>query len=784
MITKAAWIPPSLRTLLSIPRRVAILAGSGISIASGLPSGMEFNAQLISALSRNLSSRRDLAHCLITKDQTTGVRFEQIIECLSVCTPDWTDVFDIFDGLVFPNELHRWAATALAKGSAVFTTNFDSLIEAAFGSLRAQGARPLRAVFEEGVSGSAETSFDDCLRSPYTPCLYKLHGSIRRLVATNSNELTLKATDRSSIRAILTRIGDRTARFGLPPASSAVFTNQLRNRLLLVLGYSGLDDFDVLPTLSAHAGDLKGVIWIAHRNQPAALSRSNLSIPKALRLALKRASVPMFVIKGCTHEIVQLPKMDLPNQLRTTSKPIKDIFPWLCQIDRPERELLIGMIFEAANDPRHALISYQNAVQLSLRGRSYGLLSIARRRVANVLASQSEYRKAFAAIKVSIKADRSRDQNALADDYSLASDIYWRRGRYDVALKFATDAYRIHRRLPSAEGAANDLTRMANVHWMKGALNDAARLERAAIRTNRRLNRKLEVARGLITLGSILRSKARYDEALTALQEAKDLHSTLRDEIGLASTLNNLGSVYLDMGDLTTARRYYVQARDLNEKLGVSDHMATNIGNIGIVCRKRGQYSKALAYYQHALRINTEIGAVVGQIRDMGNIGVAYIELNRLDRAEEWLKRSLRLSRRLGRAENEAVQLQNLGIVARMRGRYQKATSLFNQALAINRSLGRPLGISDMLQERGRVYMAEGWYSNARLMFMRAYHIAEARRIREGVAVIARDLARVFEAEGNKKQAGRFGYISLRAFKRLQRAKDVQQLHRFLKALA
>ncbi len=744
---------------------------------------MAFNAQLISALGRNLRSRRALAECLITKDQATGVRFEQVIEYLSLCTPAWTAAFDVFDGSAFPTELHRWTATAIAKGSAVFTTNFDSLIEAAFGSAPKARARPLRAVYEEGASGSPESSFDDYLRSPYTPCLFKLHGSIRRLVVANSSESTLEATDRSSIGAVLTRIGDRTARFGLPPASSAVFRTHLRNRLLLVLGYSGLDDFDVLPSLKAHADDLKGVIWIAHRNQPAARSRSNLSIPKALRLALKRASVPTVVIKGRTHEIVKLPKMDSPNRLRTTSKPLEDIFPWLCQIDAPERKLLIGMIFEAANNPRRALASYQDAIQLALRRKSHGLLSVARRKTANTLATQSEYRKALATIRTAIRADRSRDQSSLADDYSLASDIYWRQGRYDRALEAATYARSIHRRLRSVEGEANALARVANVLWMKGALNDAARLERAAVRMNRRLNRKLEVARGLITLGSILRSKARYDESLAALHEAKDLHLALRDEIGLASTLNNLGSIYLDRGDLTTARRYYVQARDLNEKCGALDHMATNIGNIGIVYRKRGQYSKALMHYKHAFEINTKVGAPIGQIRDMGNIGVAYIRLNRLDLAEQWLKRSLRLSRRCERPENEAVQLQNLGIVARMRGDYRKATSLFNQALAINRSLQRPLGVSDMLHELGQVHLARGQYSNARQTLMRAYRIADARGIREGVAVIAQDLAGAFAAEGNGKQATRFGRISLQAFKRLKRTKDVRQLSRFLKTL-
>ncbi len=782
MIRKVPRIPSSFWSLLSSPRRVAILVGSGISIASGLPSGMAFNAQLISAIGKNSNARRALTKRLITKDRTTGVRFEQIIEYLSVCTPTWTDVFDIFDGSAFPTELHRWAATAIARGSAVFTTNFDSLIEAAFGAARKPHARPLRAVFEEGVSGSPESSFDECLRNPYTPCLYKLHGSIRRLVAANSNECMLEATDRSSIRAVLTRIGDSSARFGLPPVTSAVFTKHLRDRLLLVLGYSGLDDFDVLPTLSAHADDLKGVIWIAHCNRSATISRSNLSIPKTFRLALERASIPMIVIKGRTAEIVELPKMDLSNHIRTTFKPIEDIFPWLCRIDAPERELLIGMIFEAANEPRRALTSYRNAVHLSLQCRSLGLLSVARRKTANILAAQSEYRKALTTIKAAIRADRSGDQNALADDYSQASDVYWRQGNYDTALKFATDAHRIHRRLRSTAGEANDLTRVANVYWMKGALTDAARKARAAIRLNRRLNRKLEVARGLITLGSILRSKASYDEALTALHEARGLYSALRDYFGLASTLNNLGSVYLDKGDLTIARRYYVQARILNEKLGVLDHVATNIGNIGIVYRKRGQYNKALAHYLHALKINTKIGAPAGQIRDMGNIGVAYIRLNRLDRAEHWLKKSLRLSRRHGRAENEAVQLQNLGIVARTRGRFQEATSLFNRALTINRSLQRPLGVSDVLHELGQVYLAQRRYSDARQTLMRAYLIADARGIREGVGVIAQDLAAAFAAEGNRNQARRFGRISLQAFLRLKRIKEVRQLNRFLKS--
>jgi tetratricopeptide (TPR) repeat protein len=787
MITKAVELPRPLRSLLSSPHRVALLLGSGVSIASGLPSGMAFNRDIVDSLAVESGVRQRLERCLITHDRDSGVRFEQVIEYISVCTPKWTNVFDIFDVPAYPNRLHYFAASILANGGSVFTTNFDSLIEVAFLTLdRAVGiknGRTLRSVYEEGFNAGSDTSFEKYLELPHSPALFKLHGSIRRIVTDASEAVTLKRTDCSSVRAILARIGDRTAQFGLPPASSEVFARHLKNRILLVVGYSGLDDFDVLPSLCSHAEDIRGLIWIAHQQSEPNLAKRQTRIPKNLQLALRRLSVPCVVINGRTHKILNTQHMPPTTNIQTDVRRIGEVFPWMRTIESPERHLFIGMIFEGANEHRRALRSYRNAVRAALARRTFSILSIARRKLAGALRSQSLFHEALAVIRAGIKTDRDNNKVALADDYSAASEIYWMQGRYADARRLAIEALHRHRRLKAFEGQANDLSRLANVHWMRGEIEDAVRLTRAALRINRRLNRKLETSRSLINLGSLFRTNAKYKDAIAVLMEARSLQSALHDEVDLASTLNNLGSVYLDMGDLMNARRYYMQARDLNRKLGVLDHLATNIGNIGIVHRKRGEYKQALSHYQHAYRINRSIRKKEGQIRDSGNIGAAYLLLNRLSAAARWLNRSLHLSRRLGKRENEAIQLQNLGIIARRKKHYAQAIKLFGEALSINLFLKRPLGVSDLLHELGQVYLQQGNYQRAQRLLSRAYRIAANRGIREGIAVIARDLATTFAKRGNAQKAKYYGRISLKEFERLRRIEDVNEVRRFLDGL-
>src|SRR5206468_1478311 len=120
-----------------------------------------------------------------------------------------------------PNAWHAFLAAALRTGCCVVTTNFDVLIENACDGI---GARP------HAVVG---TEVDDSLSAKSV--LFKIHGSIG---GENGCDPL------SSVALAVRQVG-----LGLSMRQTRLLRALIENRPLIVLGYSGRDDFDILPAL-------------------------------------------------------------------------------------------------------------------------------------------------------------------------------------------------------------------------------------------------------------------------------------------------------------------------------------------------------------------------------------------------------------------------------------------------------------------------------------------------------------------------------------------------------
>ena len=86
--------------------------------------------------------------------------------------------------------------------------------------------------------------------------LYKIHGSKKNLIKAKDTSTTLVAT----IQAFGSNKEGLNV-FQVEPFKREVFENISKNRSFIIMGYSGSDDFDVVPTLKA-LKNIKNVIWI------------------------------------------------------------------------------------------------------------------------------------------------------------------------------------------------------------------------------------------------------------------------------------------------------------------------------------------------------------------------------------------------------------------------------------------------------------------------------------------------------------------------------------------
>lgn len=242
-----------------------MLAGAGVSISSGLGSGQIFNRHLW----RELLPGDGFYHELdpirrwdLRPRRRPLVRFEQLVGILRDLVDPELSILGFMEVSWQPTALHRWLVEALHRGALLLTTNLESLIEIAYHQCTKH--------FPPQVADADEWA--SCLLAMPDHAVFKLHGTLRRcdeLTEATTGPTTPFATE--TVAATLDRVGTLVANpstfaggFVLPEFMMLALEEIVRDRDLLVVGYSGSDDFDVLPSLRQLKPHYRRVVWVDH----------------------------------------------------------------------------------------------------------------------------------------------------------------------------------------------------------------------------------------------------------------------------------------------------------------------------------------------------------------------------------------------------------------------------------------------------------------------------------------------------------------------------------------
>ncbi|TXT39861.1 MAG: hypothetical protein FD135_1828 [Comamonadaceae bacterium] len=175
---------------------------------------------------------------------------------------------DIFSVQSF-NSIHAFISRAINRGAVGITTNFDECVE------------------QSGLGEELVVAYDgrDLAGPDNRSALYKPHGTI------SLNRQHLVVTDEALSR---TNNG-----FALLPNWRATLLNAINGRTLVVIGYSGSDDFDITPILAS--SNPERVIWIQHDRSKVAHGNGD-GICERIREALVGKQV--VAIKGDFEDFV------------------------------------------------------------------------------------------------------------------------------------------------------------------------------------------------------------------------------------------------------------------------------------------------------------------------------------------------------------------------------------------------------------------------------------------------------------------------------------------------
>jgi tetratricopeptide (TPR) repeat protein len=248
-----------LASILSKGDRYAFLLGAGISIAppASLPSGAQFVSKLLSAISSDTEVLQTLTTFADSERADrelpgTFLRFETLMQTLAEFGDPQLDVLNPLRMQTAPNTNHYAYAQLLRDGHVICTTNFDTLIERACISLG------IGHVVVAAFSKAAQDHLPDANGSTRHPTLYKLHGSFARFDETEGKWHAADRTIIAALRSIFRGLDDLPEKFRY-----LTLTRLLQSHDLIVMGYSGYDDFDVSLALRLIESE-KRILWINH----------------------------------------------------------------------------------------------------------------------------------------------------------------------------------------------------------------------------------------------------------------------------------------------------------------------------------------------------------------------------------------------------------------------------------------------------------------------------------------------------------------------------------------
>lgn len=226
----------SKKLMVENPDNILFLCGAGISLdaPASIPTVNKFICDILkeSGISNETIDR------IYNQFGEMNYRFESLVEQIRKSCDSDLLLTKLFNSSTF-NKIHHFLASMLRVGSSIITTNFDNCIENAY--LFENHKFSKRFVYNGTDLSNGE--------KPLSNVLIKIHGShpIEKEV-TGELVVTIKALAKTE-RA-----------FKAFPNWRKYLLNLISNKIVVVMGYSCSDDFDIVPLLEESKP--QKVVWL------------------------------------------------------------------------------------------------------------------------------------------------------------------------------------------------------------------------------------------------------------------------------------------------------------------------------------------------------------------------------------------------------------------------------------------------------------------------------------------------------------------------------------------
>lgn len=647
------------------------LVGAGISM--DYPSNLPHAGEIIKVFIERFAPEEEMEYLLNLKN----LRYEMIVERLVEFIDKDLLFLDYFDFIKSPNINHLFMAASIINGFNVITTNFDYLIEYAL--IQLLGEELKENILPIITKADFEKYADPLvlLESDLFP-FYKIHGSKKNIIKGHLTSESLITTMNSYGK---NREPGQT--FALEPYKVPTVQNLMNNKTLVVMGYSGRDDFDIGPILKT-LKNISSIIWIDHANisdhdifefheiNPEEISDiqnrsvrllAEIKLLNNIKIYYIRTSTSRFIEEILWSHVIKEITIKKPSILNKRNVPIfkawiEDKFPKVADLNK---YMFVGNLYYDIGDID-------------------ALIRISRRGIKRSEESKDQALKAFSYMNLGVSQYYKSDYKNALDSYEKSLELY--------------------KLLEKAQEISYNLNNIAVIY---GILND-------------------------------------FEKELNFLLESTEIAKRIKDLHHEGTCMGNIGNNYQSRGNYEKAFEYYSKAVRIDEKSGNLQNKAVHLLQIGLMLEIKNDLQCSMEKYQEALKISEEIGDLKKNISILTCMGRIYTSLGSLNNAEIVYNRALSYSTIDQNLVEKANLLDNIGQLYKFRGETDKALRLMKEAYDLDDKIGDIYGKAVRLNSIGLVHAYIGNKEEASIAYEKSLKIFESLEDQSYSSVVKKNL--------------------------------------------
>jgi tetratricopeptide (TPR) repeat protein len=724
----------SLENLFSPKKEYVFLIGAGISMnsPSNLPSAREISHFFI-----ELNSPKDEIPILL---KSRDLRYELIIDAIADVIDPKTSFMDYFALDIDSNLLHHFLAEMIKLKHGLMTTNFDCLIEKVLSQIIPDKNKIKVIITKEDYMKN--DNFPEIVKQG-NYLLIKLHGS-------KKNYITNEDTS-SSLITTITSLGqgrEPLKTFAIEPYKRELISSLISNRTLIIMGYSGGDDFDISPTLKEF-GNLNEIIWINHQSK---VETSDPQKPfKIFQLQeFEKKQTKEKKSSDVSIDGLLTASIDLLSELAEESK-IRNQNTKFYRIDVNTNELINNFLWDLLiPNVKHPVIPDKPSVKHDFMEFYKSItppIDIIKQYffAIHIYFALGDFENMKRCVEKAIEI-ADKDDNLTAKR-ELLIRLAWcdvKRERGEL-IKLLEEALRIAEKQEDYFNIGRIYMEIGFLHYQMGNFEEGLKITQKSLEIFDSKGFEDDKDQILATLGNIYGGMGNHPKEIECFEEGLKFASKGGNLGRKAAYLNNIGYTYFELGEYKKAETYIDEAMKIAQTIKDIDDTAFYMDNLADVYTRLGNLKKSLAYHKETVATAEKHAFMTNLAPWLNGLGVTSEFLGDYKKALECYERAKLLADRLQFIEHKSVYIGNIAEIYKKTGNYSKSLENYKEALRISNEIKDPVKQIAFLNNIGSIYYEKGDLVNALKFYQDANNLIEDRKIINSIATLDYNMGEIYK---------------------------------------